>query len=209
MTNLPASSLQNLGETELVSSQLISESLVHLGAELVEESHCDTSPLDHNIITRIEHGCDFVGLCGCSHAVLVIVCESPIHVWLLERQDAHVNEEAAVSVFGQACQQLLSCKVNLHDGLHRLHQRVCEPLGQLVEWEDALPRRDGIGLACGVGERRKRRAAGRLGWLGHGAAWPGVAERDSVDGGPRWGPNRCQTVHEDVPQDGKWHDHNA
>lgn len=130
-----------------MSGQLPPQRLVDLGAEHIEEPDRNTPPLHNDIVTGVEHGGHLDAAAARPLAVLGVVLQTALFLLGLQRQNTKVNEESAVPVLGQAGEELLAGKLDLHDGLHGLHERVREPLSELVEGKDALPWCNSIGLA--------------------------------------------------------------
>ena len=64
--------------------------------------------------------------------------------------------------------------MHVHEALHGHHERVAEPLGELVERDDVLPWVRGV--------------------RGHDAALPGVADGDAVDLRARGGPDGGEAI---------------
>ena len=141
-------------------SQLRLQRLIDLLGKQVQEADRDAAPLDNDIVAGLEHGRNLDAPGASALAVFGVVLQAALLVIRLESENTKVNEEAAVSVFGQSGKQVLASELDLHDALHGLHEGVGEPLCELVEGQDALPWRDAVGLAGRVGKRGEGRAGG-------------------------------------------------
>lgn len=120
--HLPASCLKKLRQRQLVTRQLIPECSVNVHTQPVQQTDRDTAPLDHYIVTWLEHRRNLDAARASAQARVLVVLETPGHILALESQDAQVHEQSTVAVLGEAGQELLAGKVNLHQLLHGLHQ---------------------------------------------------------------------------------------
>lgn len=194
-THLPTTSLKQLRQRKLATIQLGPQRDINVGAELIQEAHGDAAPLDDDVVAGLEHGRDLDAAGADAPAVVGVVPQPALLVGPLEGQHAEVDEEAAVAVLGEAREQLGAGELDAQQRRHGLHQRVREPLRELVEGQDRLPRLRGRARARarvvrrrlrrregGKGRRRRGQGRGRRGrrrrWgrgLRHRAAGPGVA----------------------------------
>ena len=150
----------------------------------VEEADGGGAPLDHHVVPRLEERHHLHARLALDGRVVLVRREAAGHVHLLERHQARVDEQAAVAVLGQARQQLRPREVHVQQLAHGRHERVGQPLRQLVEGHDGLPRPVRL---------RVRR---------HARARPRVAQRHAADARPRRRPDGRQALHEDLPERG-------
>lgn len=117
-----------------------------------------------------------------------VLGQTSLVVFWLQGQETGVNEQTTIAIFWQPSQKLGTGKVDLEELGHWHHQRVGEPLGELVERYNVLP---------GVGGVR---------W--HDGTRPRVANGYAIDLSSCCRPDGCQAVHEGVPESGHgddWH----
>lgn len=161
----PRASLEQLCHSQL---DAIANPRLDLAVELVDEHQGHSPPLDNDIIARIE-----------KRQVPTRCPQASCQRLLLQGQNPHVDEQAAISVLGQCRQGVCVVPLQVQHPLEGNHQGVGEPLRKLVEGLDAF--RDSVGaLAASCSSlqnaQRPRIANGRSGNV-RAVLWPGGNEK--------------------------------
>lgn len=143
LSYLPSARFKHLGERKLVVT-LQSKKEVDLRQELVQEANRERTPFNDDIVVGSEQGHDFHAGLPLARSVHLVLFKPPLCVFRLQREQASIHQQSTVAVLWQTSHELNADEVYVGQLLHGYHERVSQPLSQLMERYNVLPRLSGV-----------------------------------------------------------------